>query len=93
MGRRLKRSLEYILKCDIEFPDETVAKTVYKSIYNDVVRDKLDQVEIKLDLSRSKLGFEIRSRSLAKFLGFTNTTLRLISLVCDLIEKIKSIEQ
>jgi len=84
--------LKYVLRGEIRFPESKLAETIYKSIYNDIVREKLVDVNVSLWLKGSKIEFEVSSDSFAKFRGFTNTLLRLIRIGLELIEIVKQIE-
>ncbi len=80
--------MEYIFRGEISFSDKRISETIFKAIYNDIIRERLKDVHVKLELSGHIVKCEIRSKSFAKFRGFVNTLLRLINLTSLLISSL-----
>ena len=81
--------MRFVIRGSLKFPKEEVAKTVFKAIYPDVVRDEVKNVSMGLSLIDKNIEFEVCSDSYAKFRGAATSLLRLIRLTVELIEEVR----
>ena len=83
------KELRFIIRGRIKFQDSNIAKTVFRAIYPDVVRNEVKDVSIMLNLVNENVYFEIQSSSYAKFRGTLTSLLRLIRVAIELIEEVR----
>jgi tRNA threonylcarbamoyladenosine modification (KEOPS) complex Pcc1 subunit len=86
--------LRYSFKLTLHLEDISFAKTIFISIYADILKEKRKNSNIDLYLEKTKIIFKANANDEKKIARITKTLLRLISVsekVLHIIEKDKSI--